>query len=103
MCWQEELASEAVEPGLLGSVMLDAVQVLLAVVHVVLKGAVTVVAIIPLPHVCPAILLNTADHKHLTCHTLALDAKTAKLYFAFHGVQIPPVMTTTHLHLQHLM
>lgn len=44
--------SEAVEPGLLGSVVLDAVQVLLAVVHVVLEGAVAVVTVIPLPHFC---------------------------------------------------
>lgn len=39
-----------VKPGLLSSVMLNTIQMFLPVVHVVLKGAVTVVAVISLPH-----------------------------------------------------
>lgn len=39
-----------VKPGLLSSVMLNTIQMFLPVVHVVLKGPVTVVAVISLPH-----------------------------------------------------
>lgn len=39
-----------VKPRLFGSVMLNAIQVFLPVVHVVLKRPVTVVAVVSLPH-----------------------------------------------------
>lgn len=39
-----------VVPGFFGSVMLNTVKMFLPVVHVVLKGAVTVVAVVSLPH-----------------------------------------------------
>jgi homoserine kinase len=39
-----------IEPSLLGSVVLNTEEVFFPVVHVVLKGPVTVVAVIPPPH-----------------------------------------------------
>lgn len=39
-----------VKPGLLSSVMLNTIQMFLPIVHVVLKGPVTVVAVVSLPH-----------------------------------------------------
>lgn len=44
------LTSEMVKPGLLGSVMLNTIQMFLPVVHVVLKGPVTVVTVVSPPH-----------------------------------------------------
>lgn len=55
-----------VKPGLLSSVMLDTIQVFLPVVHVVLKGPVTVVAVVSLPH-GPSYMFRTG-----MCHTLHL-------------------------------
>lgn len=39
-----------VKPGLLSSVMLNTIQMFLPVMHVVLKGPVTVVTVVSLPH-----------------------------------------------------
>lgn len=44
------ITSEVVEPGLFGSLMLDAIQMFLSVVQRVLKAAITVIAVIPLSH-----------------------------------------------------
>lgn len=50
--------SKVVKPGFLRPVMLDAVQVLLSVVEVVLKAAVTVVTVITFPHSLSNLKLN---------------------------------------------
>lgn len=47
---QAALTSEIVKPSLLGSVMLNTIQMFFPVVHVVLKGPVTVVTEVSLPH-----------------------------------------------------
>lgn len=47
---QAGLTSELVKPSLLGSVMLNTIQMFFPVVHVVLKGPVTVVTEVSLPH-----------------------------------------------------
>lgn len=53
-----KITFKIVKPGLLSSVMLNTVQVFLPVVHVILKGSVTVVAVVPLPHGASYILLK---------------------------------------------
>lgn len=60
-----------VKPGLLSPVMLNTIQMFLPVVHVVLKGPVTVVAVVSLAHGASYIFQPGV------CHTLSLwDRKT---------------------------
>lgn len=47
---QARLTSEVVEPSLLGSVMLNTIEVFFPIVHVVLEGSVTIVTEVSLPH-----------------------------------------------------
>lgn len=57
--------SEHVVPHLLGLEVLQAIQVLLPVVEVVLEGAVTVVTEVPLPHGTSAICWGPCSHRTL--------------------------------------
>lgn len=58
--------SEMVKPGLFSSVVLYTIQVFLPVMHVVLKGAVTVVTEVSLPH-CAGYVLKPARRHLLKC------------------------------------
>ncbi len=67
-----------VKPGLFGSVMLNAIQVFLPIVHVVLKGPVAVVTVISLPHGAGYLL------KPARCHLLnrwkTVNKKQKRIY-----------------------
>lgn len=59
---QAALTSEIVKPSLLGSVMLNTIQMFFPVVHVVLKGPVTVVTEVSLSHGAGATLQSARRH-----------------------------------------
>lgn len=79
---QAGLTSEVVKPSLLGSVMLNTVQVFFSVVHVVLEGSVTVVAEVSLPHGKGEILQPKKKKKHHFRHVLKTpERETLHLHF----------------------
>lgn len=60
----KNLTSKMVKPGLFRSVMLNTIQMFFPVVHIVLKGPVTVITVVPLPHGSGVMSLNQQD---VTC------------------------------------
>lgn len=65
----KNLTSEMVKPGLFSSVMLNTAEMFLPVVHVVLKGSVAVVTVVPLAHVVGVLFLkNNKKCKSLQKH-----------------------------------
>lgn len=51
-----------VKPGLFSSVMLNTIQMFFPVMHVVLKGAVTVVTVVSLPHNAAYVITSVQCH-----------------------------------------
>lgn len=90
---QTGLTSEVVEPSLLGSVMLNTVQVFFSVVHVVLEGSVTVVAEVSLPHGSGEILQprkkQTKQKTPLQTHLKNTRQETLHLHFVCVVAEMP--------------
>lgn len=80
---QAGLTSEVVEPSLLGSVMLNTVQVFFSVVHVVLEGPVTVVAEVSLPHGEGEILQLKKNKQKTPLQTRLKNTREEKLQLHF--------------------